>query len=475
MNGDVGDMRRSTIINLSGGARPDPTHGNTGAGACTARHGGSSGSLVPTTQRQSLRRTLLKRCIGGMRWRRFPSQRALDRLSHIEPQAGPAADVNPSTFHLRSHTMSKTLLRHAVALAAFAAISSPSLAVVYTASNAADGNQVIAFDVDRRGQLFELGRFDTQGLGSGAPLGNQGAIATDASDRWMFVTNTGSGSLTSFRLQETGLQFVNTLPSGGARPLSVTVYGTAVYVLNEGDGVSSDPALRYDNISGFRFTSGGVLVPIPGSTRVIDYTQPTGPAQIGFNKSGTVLLVTEKATNTITTYVMQPDGTPAAKPLKRPSAVPTPFGFAFGDRDYVFITEANGGAQGVTASYRVDRETGAVSNLVGLLDQGNATCWTVLNSDQTVGYSTNTASGTVSSYNINFNGTLDYRFGASEDKPIAAGQGVRDAVLSQNNQSLFTLNNGDGEIRKFVVGRQGRISSVSTAPVPASATGLLAR
>jgi 6-phosphogluconolactonase (cycloisomerase 2 family) len=347
-------------------------------------------------------------------------------------------------------------------------------AIVYTASNEAGENHVIAFDVDNRGNLTEVGRFPTDGRGTGTPLGNQGALALDASDRWMFVVNPGDGSLTSFRLQPAGLQFVNRVPSGGSRPLSVTVFGTLVYVLNEGDGVNAEPRLRYDNISGFRFTGGGVLVPIPNSTRFIAES-PTAPAQIGFNKSGTVLLITEKATNMLTTFVMQPNGRPAERPLKRPSAVPTPFGFTFGDRDYVFITEANGGGPGVTASYRIDRETGEVSSLVGLVNQGNATCWTVLSNDQTIGYSTNTGNGTISLYRINFDGTLQYFFASPTDTPIPTGNGVRDAILTQDNHFLFTLNNGDGQIRGFFVNRAGAISPRGTASVPMSSTGLIAR
>ncbi|MGF1615490.1 MAG: lactonase family protein [Gammaproteobacteria bacterium] len=371
--------------------------------------------------------------------------------------------------------MKTTALLGAAILVITLGLSLSAAAVVYTAGNEAWGNQVIAFDIDSRGNITEIGRFDTEGLGTGAPLGNQSALTTDASDRWMFVVNPGDGSLTSFRLQVDGLEFVNRLPSGGFRPISVAVFGTLVYVLNEGDGTSDDPHLRYDNISGFRFTGGGILVPVPDSTRIIDDTQLTAPAQVGFNKSGTVLLVTEKATDTLTTFVMQQDGTPADTPLKRASAVPTPFGFAFGDRDFVFVTEANGGGPGVTASYRIDRETGAVSDLVDLIDQGNATCWTVLSSDQTIGYSTNTADGTVSLYRINFNGTLEYFFNASVDTPIPTGAGVRDAILTQNNHFLVTLNNEAGQVRGFWVNRSGSIKPQREASVPSSATGLIAR
>jgi 6-phosphogluconolactonase (cycloisomerase 2 family) len=393
------------------------------------------------------------------------------------------SDRRVSILHLGDEIMNlkKELTESGLALSMMIGLAFPADAIVYTSSNEAEGNRVIAFDIKKRsGNLVEIGSFDTGGTGTGAPIGNQAALATDASDRWMFVTNAGDGSVTSFRLQEEGLQFVNKVPSGGASAISVTVFGTLVYVLNEGDGFSDDPFMRYDNISGFRFNPVGELEPIPHSRRIVDKTQLTSPAQVGFNKSGTVLLVTEKATDTISTWFMADDGTPADTPLKRPSAVPTPFGFEFGDRDYVFITEANGGGQGVTASYRVNRETGAVSSLVDLIEQGDATCWTVLNGDQTVGYSVNTGSGTVSPYHINFDGTIDpfygyyrhYRYG---DLAIATGNGPRDAVLTQNNQFFYTLNNGDGEIRAFRVRRDGKLKRRGTVPVPTSVSGIIAR
>lgn len=379
----------------------------------------------------------------------------------------------------------KRMFNYAAILFMALGLSLPAQAIIYTASNETDGNRVIAFDVRKPfGNLREIGAFDTGGTGTGAPLGNQGALVTDASDRWLFATNAGDGSITSFRLQPEGLEFVNRIDSGGHSAISVTVFGTLVYVLNEGSGLDSDPdQFKYDTISGFRFNPIGELEPIPESTRIIDDTQLTAPAQVGFNQSGTVLLITEKATNTLTTYVMQANGIPADVPLKRPSAIPTPFGFQFGDRDFVYITEANGGAQGVTASYRVDRGTGEVSSLVGRVDQGDATCWTVLSSDQTVGYSVNTGSGTVSLYRINFDGTIKpfsnryfpfYR-GHRNRAEIGTGNGPRDATLTQNNQFFATINNGDEQLRSFIVLRDGRLIRRGTVPIPSSSTGLIAR
>jgi len=97
------------------------------------------------------------------------------------------------------------------------ALSTPAAAIVYISSNEFEGNRVIAFDVEKpSGQLVEIGSVDTQGTGTGAPLGNQATMATDARDRWLFVTNAGDASVTSFRLQEDGLEFVNRVGSRGS-------------------------------------------------------------------------------------------------------------------------------------------------------------------------------------------------------------------------------------------------------------------
>jgi len=163
----------------------------------------------------------------------------------------------------------RTNLSMGLVLLSCMTLSTWAQADVYTLSNAESGNHVLTFDIDEKsGALTPMAQFPTGGTGTGAPLGNQSAIATDASDRWLFATNAGDGSLTSFRLQPNGLQFVNRVDSGGHSAISVSVFGTLVYVLNEGSGNANDaPTLRYDTISGFRFTGGGVLIPIPDSTR----------------------------------------------------------------------------------------------------------------------------------------------------------------------------------------------------------------
>lgn len=339
---------------------------------------------------------------------------------------------------------------------------------VYTMSNQIAGNEVLVFHRRPTGNLEAAGAFATGENGTGGGLGNQSAIVLDPSDRWLFVVNAGSGSIASFRVLEAGLQLVGNEPSGGFQPISLTVFGTWLYVLNAGD---PNDVNENDNISGFQINQDGTLTPIPNSTQPLS-TDETGPAQIGFNKEGTVLLVTEKATNTITTYTVDADGIPSS-PISRASAIPTPFGFQFGDRDLVYISEANGGGPSAVVSYQVNPETGTVSGAVDVFNAQNAACWVALSSDQTIGYTTNTESDSISIFKINFDGSMDSFF--VHERAVRAGDSPIDLVVAQDGRNLYVLNGADDTIGAFRIQSDGRLNRLRTVNAPSGANGLAAR
>ena len=71
------------------------------------------------------------------------------------------------------------LLRVLVAIAAFGALLTPSAVLadgdkqaVYTMTNSAGGNEVLAFHRAANGELTPAGAFSTGGLGTGAGLGS---------------------------------------------------------------------------------------------------------------------------------------------------------------------------------------------------------------------------------------------------------------------------------------------------------------
>src|SRR5438270_12085354 len=68
---------------------------------------------------------------------------------------------------------------------------------VYTSSNAVGGNSVLAFNRAPDGSLTAAGAVSTGGLGTGAGLGSQGAIALDEDGNRLFVVNAGSNDVSA--------------------------------------------------------------------------------------------------------------------------------------------------------------------------------------------------------------------------------------------------------------------------------------
>ena len=132
--------------------------------------------------------------------------------------------------------------------------------VVLTLSNQVAGNAVLVFNRDAHGSLTPAGSVPTNGVGTGAGLGSQGALAYSSDGNLLFVVNAGSNTVTSFRVSGSALTYASTASSGGTTPISLTANDGLLYVLNAGGT---------GNISGLRYASNGTLTPIAGSTRAL--------------------------------------------------------------------------------------------------------------------------------------------------------------------------------------------------------------
>lgn len=346
-----------------------------------------------------------------------------------------------------------------------------SIGALYTMSNAAEGNSVLVFDRDNRGKLTPAGEFPTGGLGTGTGLGNQGAVILDPANRWLFVVNPGSNDISVFSVEEKGLSLVDLKPSNGQRPISLSYSRNLLYVLNAGGSVGAS-----DTITGFVVQPGGTLTPIPGSTRPLSAAS-TGPAQIQFNSDGDVLVVTEKATNLVDTYTVDSAGLPNG-PNTQVSIGTTPFGFAFGKRNQVFVSEAAGGAQDESSvsSYTVadDGTLEVISGAVGTTE--TAACWVVVSNDGRFAYTTNAGSGSVSAYRVAFDGRLQLLDRNGRTGLTRRGSAPIDMALSNDGRNLYTLNSGNETISAFRVKDDGGLARLKTLTgLPASANGLAAR
>src|SRR5206468_8745022 len=106
---------------------------------------------------------------------------------------------------------------------------------VYVQTNDATANEVIAFSRAGDGALAPLGRYSTQGRGTGLPhLASAGSVVLSDDGRWLLVVNAGSDEVSLFAVQPDGLGLADRVRSGGSKPTSVAVSGALVYVLNNG-------------------------------------------------------------------------------------------------------------------------------------------------------------------------------------------------------------------------------------------------
>jgi 6-phosphogluconolactonase len=342
-------------------------------------------------------------------------------------------------------------------------IHRPSRGAVAVASNAAGGNALLVFPRGADGTLGTPTEIATGGAGTGGGLGNQGGLASWG--RFLFVVNAGSNDVSVFVRRDGGdLTLTDRQPSQGELPISVTVHGRLVYVLNAGgDG----------NIAGFWLRENGTLHPLPHSVRPLS-SSAAGPAQVGFSPDGRFLVVTEKANNVISLYRVRAGGTTFG-PEAVPSSGETPFGFAFDRGGVLLVSEAFGGAADASAlsSYRLGGHQGLhpISRSVGTTE--TAACWVAVTPDGRFAYVTNTGSASVSGYRVGWRGGLtlldpDGVTGVTGDTPI-------DLAFAEEGRLLFTLNSGSHSISGFGVGRDGSLRPAGTAAdLPPSANGMVA-
>jgi len=331
---------------------------------------------------------------------------------------------------------------------------------VYTETNASPGNAILAFHA-HGSVLTAAGSFSTGANGTGTALGSQGALALADSGQRLVAVNAGSNSISLFAVHGDGsLSLINTAPSGGSDPISVTAWGHLVEVLNAG---SSD-------VSGLWLGAGG-LVPLTSASATAPLSGvASSPEQVSFTPDGHRLVVTEKASSTIDTFGVDPGGNldPA---VNTPATGAAPYGFGFDSRGDVVVSDAAGGPGGTSAvsTYRIE-PNGSLYTISDVPDGQDAACWLIVNSDGNRAYTANAASGTISSYDVSRTGLLTLR------ASVAAITGGHPVDLTIAGGSLFNLVSPQGEIAVAPIFGGGDLGTASLAVtgLAASATGLVA-
>jgi 6-phosphogluconolactonase len=333
---------------------------------------------------------------------------------------------------------------------------------VVTESNSDAGNEVVVYSRGHDGMLSMMGSYSTGGTGTGMGLGSQGAVALNGG--YIYAVNAGSNDISV--LSADGA-VVDQESSGGEMPISLTIHHNLLYVLNAGgDG----------NITGFRINNGdGSLTMISGSSRSLSGSG-VGPAQVEFSPNGRMLVVTEKGTNMIDTYTINPGGT-ASGPNVQPSVGNTPFGFEFDNKGHLIVSDAFGGGMGAGAMSSYDVSSNGISLISGpVVNTQTAPCWVVVTNDGRYSYTTNTGTSNISGYNVNPDGSITLFDDGGNTASTGTGSSPIDMALNNNSGYLYALSGGTHTISVFIINRHtGGLTPVQTVTgLPDHAAGLAA-
>jgi 6-phosphogluconolactonase len=232
-----------------------------------------------------------------------------------------------------------------------------------------------------------------------------------------------------FDVEADGLHLAD-VEAVGDRPVSVTVSGEVVYVLNQGA----------DTVQGLRITSADALAMIPFSTRPLSGSA-VAAAQVAFSPSGRILAVTEKATQTIDTYIVRHGY--AIGPKSQASSGATPFGFEFGPDGRLYVSEAPASA---ASSYTVS-SGGVLKTITPSLSNGQgAACWLIVTSDGRFAYTANAATADVSQYAISSTGSLSL---VGNGNAGSTPTGPVELDLTAGDGFVYVLSSGSGAITGF--------------------------
>jgi 6-phosphogluconolactonase len=304
----------------------------------------------------------------------------------------------------------------------------------------------------------------TLGTGTGTSLGSQGSVVLSPDHQWLLAVNAGSNSVSVFRRTSTGLQLTDVEPTAGMHPISVTIRGTRVYVLNGG---------MPNSICGYDLSASGQLSPILG-TSVLLSAASTNPAQIQLSPLGDRLVVTERGTDRISTFTVAGDGSLHGF-VAHPSSGIEPFGFAFRGDDQIVVSEAFDAAPGAGAASSYDLFGGGLSLISGSVPSTEtSSCWMVIARDGRFAYTSNTGSDSITGYAINPAGdltVLDF-----DGVTALTGDAPADMAFTYRTRFLYVLNGGDGTISAFERSVDGRLTPIQSplGGLPAGAAGLAA-
>jgi 6-phosphogluconolactonase len=323
-------------------------------------------------------------------------------------------------------------------------------------------NGVVAFRRASDGSLARGATYSTDGAGSGAPhLPSQGSVVLTGDGRHLLVANAASDEISVFAVApNASLGLVGHTPVGST-PRSIAEHDGIVYVLNTGT----------PSLTGYRLSDRG-LAPIAGAEYPLSAAD-ADPAQVGFDPAGRTLIVTERGTDSIVAFPVATEGLLGAPTVIASSGL-TPYGFAITADGILVVTEAFRAQQGKAAASSYVLDGSAVRPVTASIGNGRSEiCWAVATSDGRYVFTTNFADGAVSRYAVACDGTLTLE-DATAGIAVDGRAGLRDEALTKDGY-LYAIDADAGAIFGWAVGSDGSLAGIgSWGGLPSTIAGLAA-
>jgi 6-phosphogluconolactonase len=337
-----------------------------------------------------------------------------------------------------------------------------SAGAVYVQTNAAP-NEVISFRRADDGSLNLIGSVATGGEGDGTPhLQSQGSVTLTGNGQHLLVTNAASDDLSVFSVAADGSIELRERVHTGSTPRSVDERDGLVVVLNTGE----------PGLASFRLQADGIER-VEGGDQALDPSH-ADPAQVAFSPDGSMVVITERATDSIVKYELTSDGTFGASSVVA-SEGPTPYGFTFTSGGTLIVTEAFGAQKGAAAASSYAIEDGSLTARTSSVGNGRSEiCWAVVTPDDRFAFTTNFADGAVSRYSIAADGSLSLE-DATAGISVEGMPGLRDEDITSDGRFLYAIDADGGRIYGWSVDAEGSLEPVgSWEGVPATVAGLAA-
>ncbi len=225
----------------------------------------------------------------------------------------------------------------------------------------------------------------------------------------LYAVNSGSNTIAVFDIADNGrLRQVpgSPFPSGGRSPVSLTIAGNRLYVVNNNNDADQLPNSDTPNYTGFTIGADGKLTPIPNST--VPVVAGGSPSQVLASNDGTLLFgadflapFVQPGIGSLRSFKINADGTltqPASSPMALPPGAmpPLPLGLnQHPSRNILYVGFVTRKQMGV---YTFDGQTGALSFVRAVPNSGVEICWIRPTANGSRIYTVNNIDNSVSFY-----------------------------------------------------------------------------